>query len=476
MDSKRLLTTALAAFALLTGSLAAAADEPATFQADLTAIAERIAATRGSDDETVRAVARRIESLPPEALATLEERMERMPGWRALPDVLAELDRKALEQEHRVASRAVSRLQAPTEAEEMETFRADLLLFVDRLATYEPLVADPAGFAARLDALRQQVHAIPTDQLHHLKSGFERNAPIWQRALSSPGAGQPTGLGSKGLDLTIDFEGIDCSFGCGSACDLDCGKCCEPGPPLCNPVCLACEGTEEICKLGCEAAELVCGGLNDAISDVVGVINQITGFLDDFFEDIEGVFTEIAGLPGDIEEFFLGIFSDLESHLLSIVSTLAGPGLSLVLRRLDAALGQPVGPGSRIAGHRADHADARQRPLIGAQPRIVLGGVARIDAGVGVAEQHRGIANPPRFPGQVGEAIVQRRAVDDRAVVAGVQAGMQAGPRRPARAGHGVVTPEQGAAGRQLVQRRRAHHRMPDRAQAIGAPLVGGDQ
>jgi hypothetical protein len=207
----------------------------------------------------------------------------------------------------------------------METFRADLLLFVDRLATYEPLVADPAGFAARLDALRQQVHAIPTDQLHHLKSGFERNAPIWQRALAGQSADRPESLGRKGLDLTIDFEGIDCSFGCGSACDLDCGKCCDPGPPLCNPVCLACEGTEEICKLGCEAAELVCGGLNDAISEVVGVINQITGFLDDFFEDIEGVFTEIAGLPGDIEEFFLGIFSDLECHLLSIVSTLAGP-------------------------------------------------------------------------------------------------------------------------------------------------------
>lgn len=118
MDSRRLLTTALAAFALLAGSLAGAAAEPAAFRADLAAMAERVAATRGSDDEAVRSVARRIESLRPEALASLEERMERMPGWRALPDVLAELDRKALEQRHRVASRAVSRLQAPTEWED----------------------------------------------------------------------------------------------------------------------------------------------------------------------------------------------------------------------------------------------------------------------------------------------------------------------------------------------------------------------
>ena len=57
---------------------------------------------------------------------------------------------------------------------------------------------------------------------------------------------------------------------------------------------------------------------------------------------------------------------------------------------------------------------------------------ARVERGVGIAEERRVVAALPRLQRDVGEAGVERRAISPRAVVHQVEPGQEAGPRRPA--------------------------------------------
>ncbi len=103
-------------------------------------------------------------------------------------------------------------------------------------------------------------------------------------------------------------------------------------------------------------------------------------------------------------------------------------------------------------------------------------GRSRVDAGVGVAEQHRVVAGLAGQQGHVGEAGVEGRAVVDRPVVVQVGAGVEAGPRRAARGGVGPVVGEQGAPGGQAVEGGGGEHRVAQRREAVAPPLVDGDE
>ena len=70
---------------------------------------------------------------------------------------------------------------------------------------------------------------------------------------------------------------------------------------------------------------------------------------------------------------------------------------------------------------------------------------ARVEAGVGVPEQHRVVAGLAGQQRDVGEAGVERGAVVDRPVVVQVGPRVEAGPRRPARRGVRPVVGEQRA-------------------------------
>ena len=142
------------------------------------------------------------------------------------------------------------------------------------------------------------------------------------------------------------------------------------------------------------------------------------------------------------------------------------------------ALGrQVVGPGGRLGRHPEQRREAGQQPLVTlARHRRIATVGPRVEAGVRIADQGRVVARRPGLAGNVGETGVERRAVAHRAVVHHVHAGEQRGAARAARRALGEVIGEQHAIGRQGVEVRRAHHRMAAGRQAVGAPLVGGDE
>ena len=274
---------------------------------------------------------------------------KRFPQWRALPEVLSALDAQEEEQQRLMLER-IAQGPPQTAVEELESFRGHLLFFINRLAVFSPLVDKPV-FDKRINSLRYRIATLPTEDLPHLQRAFYTNAPIWKAALAGMAVSGPGGLTSKDLDLSIDFGGVSCDLGCGSACSINCEDesdlgcdtpCCEEecvGPvcvDVCDPICLGCVASEETCLFGCTGvdticsaacgtAEGLCGDLNTAITEIVGVINTVTGFISQFFLDIAGVFSEIEELPGIVEGFFVQLFTDLETTLTGVVEQLLEP-------------------------------------------------------------------------------------------------------------------------------------------------------
>src|SRR5439155_4885276 len=99
-----------------------------------------------------------------------------------------------------------------------------------------------------------------------------------------------------------------------------------------------------------------------------------------------------------------------------------------------------------------------------------------VDARVGVAEERGFEAQTAGDEGDVVVAGVERGPVEHRPVVHQVHAGVQGGSARPAGRGLGEMAPESDTAGGEPVEVRRVRHGVRGRAQAVAAPLVGGDE
>ncbi len=129
-----------------------------------------------------------------------------------------------------------------------------------------------------------------------------------------------------------------------------------------------------------------------------------------------------------------------------------------------------------MLGQVEDGTEPGEHTLVGPEAGIV--GVERTGVGalVGVAEQHRVVAERAGLERHVREAGVERRAVERGPVVAEVLPGEERGPAGSARGRLGVVLPEEDPLGREAVEVRGTHRRMPEHRQAGSAPLVERDQ
>ncbi len=143
----------------------------------------------------------------------------------------------------------------------------------------------------------------------------------------------------------------------------------------------------------------------------------------------------------------------------------------------DIALGLQIGdPGRHMLGQLQAHGHAGEHALIGGEDRILRGIAPGIGAGVGIAEEGRVIAGLAHLAGDIGQPVVQRRAVLHRAVVHHIEAGQHAGARGPAGRALGVVAPEGDALLGQPVEMRRAHDGVAKRREALAPPLVRRDE
>ncbi len=148
-----------------------------------------------------------------------------------------------------------------------------------------------------------------------------------------------------------------------------------------------------------------------------------------------------------------------------------------VVGHVEALGAQPLEPLERLAlGEVAHGIEPGEHPLVARQSGVARGDRPGIDAGVGVAEERGLVAQPAADERDVVVAGVEWRPVEHRPVVHQVQAGVEAGPARPARRRLGEMAPERDPAGGQAVEVRRAHDGMSGRAEAVAPPLVSGDE
>ena len=137
---------------------------------------------------------------------------------------------------------------------------------------------------------------------------------------------------------------------------------------------------------------------------------------------------------------------------------------------------KPADPGFFVLRQRLAQFEARQHALIGPERRILGCAEPRVRRGVGEAEKRRRVAGAAGGAGERVEARIEPGTVPDHPVVHLVEPGIERGAgRRTGRAG-GVMAGEERALSGEPVDIRGQHRGVADRAQAVAAPLIGGDE
>ncbi len=269
-------------------------DDLLTFAAELEQV-PGLAAAKAAD------LAQAVSALSPEQIARLAERAPRRTDWRALPQVLRNLDQLNAARQERLAAKAASLGAPQTPDAELEDFRQDMIFFVGNLRAFTPLDAD-GGLEERLAGIERQVEDLPAEHLGQLRRMYYRNTPRWLYVLRGALEGD-----KADFDLIPTIPSLDCDIGCPcDFCDFNCN-----GDPFCIAARELCELTESACNLGCNTIEGLCTELDTAISDVNSAINDINGFLGDVVTFFDSVVTEILALPTTLGNFFTELGNDL---------------------------------------------------------------------------------------------------------------------------------------------------------------------
>ncbi len=307
--------------------------ELATFRSDLLTFAAELETVPGLEAGQAAGFAQAISALSPEQIAGLAQRAPQGADWRALPQVLRNLEQVRAARRARLQAKVAALEKPLAPAEELEAFRGELSFFVGNLRAFAPLARD-GGLDARLSDIEHRIAEFPSDHLGQLRRMYYRNAGRWLYQLrGAASGGNPQ---SKDFELIPTIPGVDCDFGCPCDfdCDFDCSctRVCVFGvcTRICDPICLAaeelCEVGEDACNLGCDTVEDLCEEIDDAIDEINSVINEINGFLNDVVSFFSDVVDEITALPDTLGDFF----TELGNDLLSLMGDLLDELLELL--------------------------------------------------------------------------------------------------------------------------------------------------
>ena len=121
---------------------------------------------------------------------------------------------------------------------------------------------------------------------------------------------------------------------------------------------------------------------------------------------------------------------------------------------VDAVRGEPAPPGwtALLPGVQDHRIEPRQNTFVGEEPGIASRDRPRVDRGVGVTEEHGVVPHGSGDQRDVGEAGVERGAVEQRPVLVLVRPRVQAGSRWAAGRGIGPMVGEQHASPGQCVE------------------------
>ncbi|MEE8522972.1 MAG: hypothetical protein V3T72_03490 [Thermoanaerobaculia bacterium] len=319
MQFRSAASSLIGVFLTLALALPVAAQEPAadldSFRADLLTFAADLETVPGLKAGQATGLAQAVAALSPEQIAGLAERAPRDADWRALPQVLRNVDQVRAKRQARLAAKVAALKTPRPPGAELEEFRADFLLFVDNLRALAPLARD-GRLDDQLANLELQIAAVPSEHLGQLRRMYYRNAARWLYQLRGA-----TVAGDKDFDLIPTIPSLNCDIGCPCdfGCDMDCSctRICVFGSctRVCDPICLTaealCEVGEALCDVGCGIVEGICETLDTAISALNSIIDEINGFLNDVVSFFSDVIDEIIALPGTLGDFFTELGNDL---------------------------------------------------------------------------------------------------------------------------------------------------------------------
>ncbi len=282
--------------------------DPESFRSELLSFAGDLEGLPRFKTGRVAGFAQIISALPPEQLTALAQRAPHRADWRALPQVLRNLDALRAEREARLRAKLAARSGPRDSAAELEEFRQDFLFFITGLQAMAPLATD-TRLAVQLADLEAKVAGLPSEHLGQLRRTYYHNAPYWRYLLRGGKPASDPDLPPAKFDLLPTIPTFSCDIGC--PCDFDCDMNCSWYEAWCWTAEGICYAAEEVCDVGCDAVEGICDGLTTAIEELNSVIDEINGFLDDVVSFFDDVVDEIEALPSTMGNFFTELGTDL---------------------------------------------------------------------------------------------------------------------------------------------------------------------
>ncbi|MCP4657768.1 MAG: hypothetical protein GY856_20360, partial [bacterium] len=150
--------------------------DPESFRGELLTFAGDLEGLPRFKTGRAAGLAQIISALTPEQLTALAQRAPRRADWRALPQVLHDLETLRAEREARLRTKLAARSGPRDPAVELEEFRDDLLFFIAGLQAMAPLATD-TRLAVQLADLEAKVAGLPSEHLGQLRRTYYHNAP-----------------------------------------------------------------------------------------------------------------------------------------------------------------------------------------------------------------------------------------------------------------------------------------------------------
>ena len=307
-----LLFTAIGASAGVTQTPAATAPECA--RNELLRFTDELARVPGM--ETAAADARRsIAESPVEVLVPLYATLQEVQGWDQIPAVMSNVAERTEALQTARVKRAIDQA-VNGRMDNAEAERADLLLFVTMLRSFEPIAPDLRG---HLDLLQNTIEMAPAGQMSEIRRIVAAQTENFQAEVRS--------LHDPALRT---LRPVVTSHSCGHICEDDpfgiCDAICNGVVSAFNATKAALESTISFLRSQVDSLTATLNSwiaqFNSLVSQVQGFVNQIAQFVTDAFNAAANMFNQLATVVSNLDSTFENLWNRISTSVTGFFNEL----------------------------------------------------------------------------------------------------------------------------------------------------------
>ncbi|HEY0592814.1 MAG TPA: hypothetical protein VGF40_13670 [Thermoanaerobaculia bacterium] len=289
------LVMALAPPLLADESLSGPAD---SFREDFGKFLDDLGRVPGFPQADIDAARAAYDAATPEQQALIRARLETIPAWRGLPEIIASFASAEVEFRRQELARLIEEGTRPPdgrapELENVERMRRTMLFMIDQLRKLSPVVG--TEYEANLDFAAAQIATLPPQGIPAMYQMMGRLA----RSLEA-------GLTGEGAVGALDEGPVQAMETCSGGCSWDITGVCEA---ICNAVSSAIQATLNALQAAYNALEATYNAIKNAVD----------GFLSVAITAIGSLYDQVVALPTTIGNALAGLWGQIETFLTAAV-------------------------------------------------------------------------------------------------------------------------------------------------------------